>query len=126
MYHIIIKGHFSSAHNLRGYKGKCEELHGHNWKVDITLAGTRLDKTGLLVDFREAKQWMNSVLDRLDHGYLNEKTPFDKINPTSENIARYIHDEMRRQAAAYKKTKVSVQRVRVWENDNAGAVYEGR
>ena len=124
MYYITIKGHFSSAHNLREYKGKCEDLHGHNWKVDVVLKGGKLDKTGMLVDFKEAKKWMNKVLGRLDHTYLNETPPFDQTNPTSENIAHYIFQEMKLKVKTYKNVPVAVHKIMVWENENSAATYE--
>ena len=122
MYYITIKGGFSSAHNLRNYCGNCENLHGHNWRVEVTLKGKQLDKDGMLVDFREAKQWLKDVLSKLDHTYLNKTRPFDKINPTSENIAAHIFREIRK--AAGKKKKILVHQVRVWESENSAATYE--
>lgn len=118
MYNIKAEGTFSSAHNLRGYKGKCEELHGHNWKVEITVSSNKLDKIGMVMDFKYLKAKLNEVLDKLDHKYLNDLPYFKKVNPTSENIAKYIYDNLKTAVAAIKS-------VRVWESDNSSAAYEG-
>src|SRR5579862_4487165 len=93
MYEVSVDETFAAAHNLRDYKGKCENLHGHNYKVRIALAGEELDATGLLYDFVHLKQVVQSVVRALDHTYLNEFPPFDRLNPSAENIARYIYDE---------------------------------
>lgn len=116
MYSIKVEGYFSSAHNLRGYKGKCEELHGHNWKIEASVAGNSLDKSGMLMDFKELKAALNIVLDKLDHKYLNSLAYFKKVNPTSENIARYIYDRL-------KEKGLKLQSVTVWENQGSSATY---
>jgi len=116
MYEVRITSEFSSAHSLRGYHGKCEELHGHNWKVELTVACQNLDKTGLAIDFQELKQHLWVVLEKLDHRHLNEIDFFKKVNPTSENIARYIYDSV-------KKDLPAVKSVTVWESDKASATY---
>jgi 6-pyruvoyltetrahydropterin/6-carboxytetrahydropterin synthase len=116
MYSIKIEADFSSAHNLRGYKGKCEELHGHNWKVEVVAQSRRLDKLGMLMDFKELKCALNAVFEKLDHKYLNNIPYFKKVNPTSENIAKYIYDNL--------KGKVKgISSVTVWESHNASATY---
>ena len=116
MYSIKIEGDFSSAHNLRGYKGKCEELHGHNWKVEVVVKSGRLDKIGMVIDFKLLKEALYKLLERLDHKYLNNIAYFKKVNPTSENIAKYIYDEL--------KTKITeLYSVTVWESDKASATY---
>lgn len=116
MYSIKIEASFSAAHNLRGYKGKCEELHGHNWKVEVAVASKELDKIGMVVDFKELKMRLNNVLEDLDHKYLNRIPCFLKRNPTSENIAKYIYDRVKRQG-------VRVKSVTVWESENSSAMY---
>ena len=82
-YEISVESHFSAAHRLRGYKGKCENIHGHNWKVEITFSGQKLDKTGMLMDFTDAKKYLKVIMERLDHKDLNLLPSFKKINPTS-------------------------------------------
>lgn len=116
MYTVKIEASFSAAHNLRGYKGKCEELHGHNWRVEIVAAAEKLDKIGMVLDFKYLKAKLNQILDRLDHKYLNRISYFQKINPTSENISKYIYDCVKCQVS-------SVKSVTVWESDNSCATY---
>ncbi len=117
MYSIKIEGNFSSAHNLRGYRGKCEELHGHNWKVEVVAEKERLDKTAMVLDFKIFKAELNKVLEKLDHKYLNNLDYFKKANPTSENIAKYIYDQLKSRIAGIKS-------VVVWENNTSSATYE--
>jgi len=116
MYSIKVEADFSAAHNLRGYKGKCEELHGHNWKIEVKVEKDKLDKTGMVLDFRQLKMKLNKVLKRLDHKYLNNIAYFKRVNPTSENIARYIYDSLKAQVLGLKS-------VTVWESDNSSATY---
>ena len=117
MYNIKVEANFSSAHNLRGYKGKCEELHGHNWKIEVAVAKDRLDKIGMVLDFRYLKEKLNECTEKLDHKYLNELAYFKKVNPTSENIAKYIYDSLKPQISYLKS-------VTVWENNASSATYE--
>ncbi|MBL7197906.1 MAG: 6-carboxytetrahydropterin synthase QueD [Candidatus Omnitrophica bacterium] len=120
MYEVSIKSEFSSAHRLRGYKGKCEELHGHNWKVETIIRKEKLDKIGMAIDFRELKLKLNEILTQLDHRYLNNLSYFKKINPTSENIAKYIFDRFNRK---FKDNKLKVFKVTVWESDACAASF---
>ena len=94
MYTVRVTLKFSSAHKLRGYRGKCEDLHGHNWRVEAAANAEVLDEAGMVVDFKVMKEALNRIISELDHKYLNELDYFRKINPTSENIARYIYEEM--------------------------------
>jgi 6-pyruvoyltetrahydropterin/6-carboxytetrahydropterin synthase len=110
---------FSAAHNLRGYRGKCEALHGHNWKVEACLRGKALDKCGMLADFSGIKRQLAAVLDELDHRYLNGSAYFKKVNPTSENIAKYIF-------ARLKPRLKGLCCVTVWESENSAATYYGK
>jgi 6-pyruvoyltetrahydropterin/6-carboxytetrahydropterin synthase len=122
MYEISVEETFAAAHNLRGYKGKCEGLHGHNYKVRVTLAGKELDATGLLYDFVHVKQAIHSVIRVLDHKYLNELPPFDAVNPSAENIARYIYDETAKQIQQ-STNGAGIASITVWETDTASATY---
>ncbi len=117
MYSLKVQGTFSSAHNLRGYKGKCEDLHGHNWLVEIVIKSAQLDAVGMVLDFKYLKKKLNACLEQMDHKYLNKLVYFKKVNPTSENIAKYI----------YKKLKPRIpwlNCVTVWENSTSSASYE--
>lgn len=117
MYSVKVEGNFSSAHNLRGYKGKCESLHGHNWRVEAVAASPRLDKAGMVLDFKHFKSKLHNLLDRLDHAYLNKVVYFKKVNPTSENLAKYIFDQLDKEVAGLRS-------VTVWENNTSSATYE--
>ncbi|GAB7141172.1 6-carboxytetrahydropterin synthase QueD [Deferribacterales bacterium RsTz2092] len=121
MYRITVTKDFSSAHNLRGYEGNCENLHGHNWVIKAAFVGDKLNELGMLVDFRLVKAWLKEILDALDHRYLNELEMFKTMNPTSENIAKYIYDELTNRASAL----VTVDSVVVYENADACAEYRG-
>ena len=116
MYRLKVESNFSSAHNLRAYKGKCEDLHGHNWKIEAVAESDDLDKVGMVMDFKLIKNKLNNILEKLDHKYLNKIKPFDKINPTSENIARFIYESL--------KPKISgLKSITVWENPTSCATY---
>lgn len=120
MYELKIEDSFAAAHNLRGYQGQCEELHGHNWKVEVVVQADRLDATGLAIDFHELKAAAKQVLDGLDHSYLNDLPAFREVNPSSENIARFIFEELARQI---EREGLWVHRVTAWESDRACASY---
>jgi 6-pyruvoyltetrahydropterin/6-carboxytetrahydropterin synthase len=117
MYSVKVEAGFSSAHNLRDYKGKCEELHGHNWKVEAVAQGDKLNKAGMVLDFKYLKMKLNIILERLDHRYLNNIPYFKKVNPTSENIAKYVYDCLKSEVARLRS-------VTVWESENSSATYE--
>ncbi len=121
MYELTIEQTFSGAHQLRGYQGQCEKLHGHNWKVTVTVSTEQLNDIGLGIDFHELKAKAKEVLETLDHGFLNEVFPFTEINPSSENIAKYIFDSMKKHLQDYDGVQVSA--VTVWESDTASATY---
>ena len=117
MYSIKIEASFSAAHFLRAYKGKCEELHGHNWKIEAVVSRGQLDKAGMVLDFKDLKMELNKILEKFDHKYLNNLPYFKKVNPTSENISRYIYDNL--------KSKIpDLNSVTVWENNTSSATYE--
>jgi len=120
MYELKIISQFGSAHQLRGYRGKCENLHGHNWKIEVCVKGEKLGEDGLLVDFKLIKKATKKVVEKLDHTFLNDLDCFKEINPSSENIARYIFKETSRDL---NRPDISVSRVTVWESDTACATY---
>ena len=119
MYRIIVEDDFSSAHRLREYEGKCSSLHGHNWKVRLTVRATELDRRGITMDFGKLKKLLASLLSRLDHTDLNQVAPFDEINPTAENIARTVFEL----AAGELPVGVEVDRVTVWESEKNRVEY---
>ncbi len=120
MYEIKIEEYFAAAHNLRGYKGQCEALHGHNWKVEVVVRADRLDDTGLALDFHELKEATRKVLAELDHAYLNDLPAFQRANPSSERIAEYILKEVARRID---REGVRVHRVTAWESERACATF---
>lgn len=120
MYELTIKTDFAAAHNLRGYDGACERLHGHNWQVEVEVRAEKLDELDMAVDFKVIKGATAEVMDKLDHHYLNEVPPFDKLNPSAENIAKYIFDEV---GERINDGNVIVHLVRVWESEKAAAAY---
>ena len=122
MYEVSVDETFSSGHALRGYKGKCENVHGHNYKVRVTLAGKELDSVGLLYDFVHLKQVIQGVIRTLDHRFLNDFPPFDTINPSAENIARYIFDETSKQMTQ-PANGTGISSITVWETDVTAATY---
>jgi 6-pyruvoyltetrahydropterin/6-carboxytetrahydropterin synthase len=123
MYELTVERGFSSGHFLRNYKGKCENPHGHNYKVRITLRGQKLDAAGLLLDFRDLKQVMRPVIDRLDHQMLNDLETFTTINPSAENLAKYFYDETNRQLAELTGGRVTVKDCTIYETDTTTATY---
>ena len=122
MYELRVVSDFAAAHQLREFKDKCERLHGHNWKVEVYVTGRRLMKNGLLIDFKEIKDATKKVLNELDHQFLNELGPFISMNPSSENIARYVYESI---AGQLNDDNVKVSRVTAWESDSACATYLG-
>lgn len=123
MFEVSIDETFAAGHALRGYRGKCENLHGHNYKVRVTLTGDTLDQIGLLYDFKDLKAVTSEVIERLDHQYLNDLEPFRQHNPSAENMARYIYDEIK--ALLFKSTdgRVRIKHVKIWETDTSTATY---
>ena len=122
MFEVAVEQSFASAHALRNYKGRCENVHGHNWKVRVVIQGEKLDETGMLVDFLDVKSFMGEILDRIDHQFLNEIPPFDVVNPSAENIAEYFYQEM---IGKLEDTPVPVRisEVKIWETDIQSATY---
>jgi 6-pyruvoyltetrahydropterin/6-carboxytetrahydropterin synthase len=120
MYRLKISSNFASAHNLMHYQGECENLHGHNWKVDVSVTAKQLDKAGLGIDFKILKAETKTLLKTLDHKYLNELEPFKKISPSSENIAYFLYNQL---SSKLNNDNIKVESVTVWESDVACATY---
>jgi 6-pyruvoyltetrahydropterin/6-carboxytetrahydropterin synthase len=120
MFEVKIVTQFAAAHRLENFYGKCESLHGHNWKVEVFLAGQSLDSAGLLMDFGVVKARTKEVLEEIDHKYLNELEAFKDRNPSSENLARYLYERL---GAVFNDDGVKVHRVNVWESDTSCASY---
>ncbi len=120
MHEVTIETQFSSAHNIRGYEGACENLHGHNWRVQVSVRAKRLDKLGMVVDFKELKAETRELVASLDHKYLNEVPPFDKKNATAENIAEFL---FKRLSKAVNDGRLKVSKVKVWESDTSSSEY---
>jgi len=116
MFEVSVEHSFAAGHALRGYRGKCENVHGHNYKVRVVVRGEKLDSVGMLVDFVELKRLLRAVSEPMDHVFLNDLPPFDELNPTAENMAWYICEKMR-------EAKVDVAEVTVWETDIQAATY---
>ena len=123
MFELTVEADFSAAHRLKTVNKKCERLHGHNWKVQLFLSGKKVDKTGILLDFKEAKSRLKEVITPLDHTYLNEIPFFKRISPTSENIAFYLYQKLKGLFAKNKGIKVA--KVTVWESETTAASYFG-
>lgn len=120
MFEVTVETGFSGAHLLRGYSGRCGQLHGHNWKVVVCAVSERLDDVGMAVDFSTLKEETRSLLSQVDHSYLNEVFPFTELNPTAENIAKWVWEML---AKRLDGEHLSVSRVTVWESDTACATY---
>ncbi len=123
MYEVTVEAGFSSGHYLRNYRGRCENPHGHNYKVRVRLAGEALDATGLLLDFKMLKQVMRPVIDRIDHQMLNDLEPFTTLNPSAENIAHYFYQQTNEQLSEMTGGRVRVKDCTIWETDTTSATY---
>ncbi len=121
MYEIAVESHFDAAHFLRGYRGKCESLHGHRFRVVARVSAARLDDAGMAYDFTELKKNLNDILGKFDHTCLNEVPPFDKTNPSSEHLATMIYNELKRKLTG---APVSVSSIEVWESPQSCATYQ--
>ena len=120
MYEVSVEQEFDAAHFLRGYQGKCEALHGHRYRVVVKVKTSQLDDIGLAYDFIELKRHLGDILSRFDHTCINDVPPFDKINPSSENVARTIYDELKPKLAG---APVSISSVEVWESPQSRVTY---
>ena len=124
MFEVTVEQTFAAGHALREYKGKCENVHGHNYRVQITVEGERLNRIGLLVDFVELKRVVREVVDRLDHQFINDLEPFTVINPSAENMAKYFYDEVSRKLDTDSGgTPTRISQIKIWETDTSIAVY---
>jgi 6-pyruvoyltetrahydropterin/6-carboxytetrahydropterin synthase len=122
MFQVSVEETFSAGHALRGYRGKCENVHGHNYRVRVTVEGPRLDAIGLLCDFTELKQVMRGIIGGLDHQFMNDLEAFRTVNPSAENLAKYFYDEVSRQMRAL-PAGARITDIVVWETDTASARY---
>ncbi len=120
MYEIVVEQHFEAAHFLRGYQGKCENIHGHRYSVIVRLKAVRLNDIGLAYDFTDVKRHLKGILTRVDHTSLNDIPPFDKINPSAENIARMFFEELKMKLT---DEPVTVSAVEIWENPQQGVKF---
>ncbi|MBW1984033.1 MAG: 6-carboxytetrahydropterin synthase QueD [Deltaproteobacteria bacterium] len=120
MFELKVTSHFSAAHQLKMVAKKCENLHGHNWKIEVQITGEKLNHAGVLIDFGEIKMHISKIMEKLDHKFLNDLECFHDGNPSSENIAKYISEELQ---AAINDSSVQVSRVTAWESDDACASY---
>jgi len=122
MFQVSVEETFSAGHALRGYKGKCENVHGHNYRVRVTLEGPQLDSIGLLVDFTRLKQIIREIMARLDHQFVNDLEPFKTVNPSAENMAKYFYDEVARGLDGL-PPGARITDVILWETDTSRAQY---
>ncbi|MDI6890801.1 MAG: 6-carboxytetrahydropterin synthase QueD [Thermodesulfovibrionales bacterium] len=120
MFELMVETTFSAAHQLKGYKGKCERLHGHNWKVQVHVIAERLNEIDIAMDFHELKRLTDEVVSSLDHRVLNEIFPFTEKNPSSENIAKWIYDSLRKKI---NNENIHLSAVTVWESETSSATY---
>ncbi len=123
MFQVTVEDTFAAGHFLRNYKGKCENPHGHNYRVRVTLEGQDLDKAGLLLDFKDLKDVMKHVIERLDHQMINDIAPFTVLNPSAENLAKYFYDETNARLKLTTNGRVHVRDVTVFETDTTTATY---
>ncbi|MCX7724781.1 MAG: 6-carboxytetrahydropterin synthase QueD [Thermodesulfovibrio sp.] len=120
MYKLRVITGFDAAHQLRGYKGKCENIHGHNWKVEVEVVSEELNEIGIAIDFKELRKIVDEVVFKLDHTFINQTPPFNEINPSSENIARWIYMSLKDKLSM---GPIKLHSVTVWESDHASATY---
>ena len=121
MYELTVIVEFEAAHRIVDYPGKCNRLHGHNWSVEVTVKGKKLNDLGMLIDFKELKKEVNKTIDKLDHVYLNELDSFVKENPTAENIAKYIYEQV--EASPLFANDIKVTMIKVWESPKSAVSY---
>lgn len=123
MYQLTIKDKIDSAHKLIGYHGKCANIHGHTWWIEITVIGTELNPLGILMDFKDIKQLIiPRTIQRFDHQLLNDHKPFDKINPTAENLSKYVFEDI--ESSMLLPRNIKLKSVTIWESEKASCKYE--
>jgi 6-pyruvoyltetrahydropterin/6-carboxytetrahydropterin synthase len=122
MFRVSVEETFSSGHALRGYKGKCENVHGHNYRVQVSIEGPQLDGIGLLVDFTQVKHALRGIIAGLDHQFLNDLDAFKTVNPSAENMAKYFYERLNAQLKELPPGARLTEAI-VWETDTAHAVY---
>jgi 6-pyruvoyltetrahydropterin/6-carboxytetrahydropterin synthase len=122
MFQVSVEEMFSAGHALRGYQGKCENPHGHNYRVQVTLEGPQLDPIGLLIDFTQLKHVVRDIIKRLDHQFINDLEPFTTVNPSAENLAKYFFEEITSQLQGL-PAEAQIKDVVIWETDTAMAKY---
>lgn len=120
MYEVSVRCDFSAAHKLRGYRGKCENLHGHNWQVEAVVSSVGLNAIGVVMDFKKLKLYLEDILKKLDHSYINMLAYFKRNNPTSEYLAKFIYIQLKKKI---KDGKICIKRITVWESQNCCASY---
>lgn len=121
MFELTVIAEFEAAHRIVDYPGKCNRLHGHNWSVEVTVAGSKLNNLGMLIDFKELKKAVNATIDQLDHIYLNELDAFTQDNPTAEHIAKYIFEQLEKNTLF--NGEITVKTVKVWESPKSAVSY---
>ena len=120
MFELMVDTIFAAAHQLRGYKGKCEQMHGHNWKVQVHVVAEKLNDIDIAIDFRDLKELLDEVITPLDHSFLNDIFPFTEKNPSSENMAKWIYDTLNKKLP---DEHVQISAVTVWESETTAATY---
>jgi 6-pyruvoyltetrahydropterin/6-carboxytetrahydropterin synthase len=120
MYLLIVREDFSAAHRLVSTGGKCAELHGHNWKVEVQVRAEELDESGMAIDFHHLQEMTREVVEGLDHKYLNDLPAFQHQPPTAENLARHIYERLAERLGA---GRVELDQVCVWESETTAAAY---
>ena len=130
MFEVTVEQTFAAGHSLREYKGKCENVHGHNYRVQVTVEGEKLNRIGLLVDFVDLKRAVRQVIEKLDHQFINDVEPFTTVNPSAENLAKYFYDEVSRalniEASNFNDAPVRIAQIKIWETDTSIAIYRPR
>jgi 6-pyruvoyltetrahydropterin/6-carboxytetrahydropterin synthase len=120
MFKLVVKKEFSSAHILQGHPGDCKRMHGHNWLVEAEVQGNNTNEIGMVIDFKEIKNNLQGIINKLDHQYLNEIEPFTNQNPTAENISKYIYKELSKNINT---DNIKVSEIKLWETSNSAVTY---